>query len=193
MQEYVDILHSNLEECHRLTRIIDNLTFLSRSEKHNIHIQAEEIDIHQELLNMKDLYDGIAEEKSIEISVQCEKDIHSYVDKVLFQRIISNLLSNAITYNKQNGKIILIAFLSEEYLNIEVSDTGIGIPEKSVPHLFDRFYRIEKSRHTSSKNMGLGLSLVKSMVSMHKGTIEIKSKEGEGTSVYIKFPKKPLN
>lgn len=193
VQEYVDILHSILEECHRLTRIIDNLTFLSRSEKHNIHIQAEEIDIHQELLNMKDLYDGIAEEKSIEISVQCEKDIHSYVDKVLFQRIISNLLSNAITYNKQNGKIILIAFLSEEYLNIEVSDTGIGIPEKSVPHLFDRFYRIEKSRHTSSKNMGLGLSLVKSMVSMHKGTIEIKSKEGEGTSVYIKFPKKPLN
>ena len=58
VQEYVDILHSNLEECHRLTRIIDNLTFLSRSEKHNIHIQAEEIDIHQELLNMKDLYDG---------------------------------------------------------------------------------------------------------------------------------------
>ena len=192
IQEYIDILHSNLEECHRLTRIIDNLTFLSRSEKHNIHIQGEEVDIYQELLNMKDLYDGIAEEKFIEIFLECEKNIISFVDKVLFQRIISNLLSNAITYNKHNGQIFIKAFLNEDILNIEITDTGIGISEKSLPHLFDRFYRIEKSRHTSSKNMGLGLSLVKSMVEMHKGTIEIKSTEDIGTSVYIKFPKKPV-
>ena len=189
-QEYIDILYSNLEECHRLTKIIDNLTFLSRSEKNNIHIHTEEVDIYQELLNMKDLYDGIAEEKSIKILIFCYKDLKSYVDKVLFQRIISNLLSNAITYNKQDGQVILGAVLTENYLNIEVTDTGIGIPEKSIPHLFDRFYRIEKSRHSSSKNLGLGLSMVKSMVGMHKGTIEIKSKEGLGTSVFIKLPRK---
>lgn len=189
-QEYIDLLYSNLEECHRLTRIIDNLTFLSRSEKQNIKIQGEEINIFKELNNMKDLYEGIAEEKFISISLDCPKDITAFVDKVLFQRIISNLLSNAITYNKEHGKISIFATQIEDYLSIEVRDTGLGIPEKSIPHLFDRFYRIDKARHTSSKNMGLGLSLVKSMVNMHNGTIEIKSKEGEGTSVFVKFPLK---
>ena len=195
-QEYIDILYSNLEECYRLTKIIDNITFLSRSEKNNIHIHPEEVDIYQELINMKDLYEGIAEEKSIKILILCNKDLKSIVDKVLFQRIISNLLSNAITYNKQNGEVILGANLSENYLNIEITDTGIGIPEKSIPHLFNRFYKIENSQHPSSKNLGLGLSMVKSMVGMHKGTIEIKSKKEIGTTVFIKLPRKnntPLN
>ncbi|WGL59443.1 heavy metal sensor histidine kinase [Pigmentibacter sp. JX0631] len=187
-QDYIDILHSNLEECHRLTRIIDNLTFLSRSEKQNIRIQAEEINVFKELNNMKDLYEGIAEEKFITISLECDKNITAQVDKVLFQRIISNLLSNAITYNKDHGKIKINAIQKENYLHIEVKDTGVGISEKNIPHLFDRFYRIDKARHTSSKNMGLGLSLVKSMVNMHNGTIEIQSKEGEGTTVIIELP-----
>ncbi|MGY3804155.1 heavy metal sensor histidine kinase [Pigmentibacter ruber] len=187
-QDYIDILHSNLEECHRLTRIIDNLTFLSRSEKQNIRIQAEEINVFEELNNMKDLYEGIAEEKFITISLESEKNIKAQVDKVLFQRIISNLLSNAITYNKDHGNIKIKALKIDNNLHIEVQDTGVGISEKNIPHLFDRFYRIDKARHTSSKNMGLGLSLVKSMVNMHNGTIEIKSKEGEGTTVILNLP-----
>ena len=84
-QEYIDLLYSNLEECHRLTRIIDNLTFLSRSEKQNIKIQGEEINIFKELNNMKDLYEGIAEEKYIEISLDCDKDIKALLTKFYFK------------------------------------------------------------------------------------------------------------
>ncbi|APJ03418.1 heavy metal sensor histidine kinase [Silvanigrella aquatica] len=191
-QEYIDILYSNLEECHRLTKIIDNLMFLSRSEKNNMHINVEEVNIYQELLNLKDLYDGIADEKFISINIFCDIDLTHTLDRVLFQRIISNLLSNAITYNKENGKIDIYAKLNETNLSIEVSDTGIGIAQKDLPHLFDRFYRIDKSRYTPSKNLGLGLSMVKSMIGLHKGTIEIKSKEGQGTSVFVVFPNKTV-
>jgi signal transduction histidine kinase len=94
---------------------------------------------------------------------------------------------------QENGKINLKATLLEKYLKIEVVDSGIGISEKELPHLFDRFYRIEKSRHTSAKNLGLGLSMVKSMVELHKGTIEIKSTIHIGTTVIVLFPHYILN
>lgn len=82
--------------------------------------------------------------------------------------------------------------MDAKFLYIEVTDTGIGIPEKNISHLFDRFYRIEKSRTATikSNNLGLGLSMVKSMVGLHNGSIQIKSKENLGTTVFVTLPRK---
>ena len=187
-KEYVNILHSNLEECNRLSEIIDSLTFLSRTEKKDIVIQAEKLNIYNELLNLKDLYTPFADEKSVKIIVSCDENMDAYLDKILFLRIVSNLISNSINYNKVNGEVLIKAILLEQYLEIEVSDTGIGISEAYLSQIFDRFYRVDNIRNNKKNNLGLGLSMVKSMVKLHNGFIELKSKKDLGTTVIVRLP-----
>ncbi|MBX9837148.1 MAG: HAMP domain-containing histidine kinase, partial [Silvanigrellaceae bacterium] len=85
-------------------------------------------------------------------------------------------------------EILIKAESNKDFLNIEVSDTGVGISENNLSYIFDRFYKVETVRNSSNNNLGLGLSMVKSMVALHNGFIEIKSREGIGTSVFIRFP-----
>ncbi len=187
-EDYKNILISNLEECESLVKIIENLTFLSRAEKKDIKINPELINVNKEFLRIKDLYSPLLEEKCINLTIKCNLNIELNVDKILFLRIFRNLVSNAITYNKINGEILIKAESNKDFLNIEVSDTGVGISENNLSYIFDRFYKVETVRNSSNNNLGLGLSMVKSMVALHNGFIEIKSREGIGTSVFIRFP-----
>jgi signal transduction histidine kinase len=110
------------------------------------------------------------------------------LDRTLWQRAIGNLIENAIDHTPPGGHATVKAFRDGDALCVQVSDTGCGIPPEHVPHVFDRFYRVEASRSTKSGRLGLGLALVKGIVALHCGTVEIQSETGRGTDVTLRVP-----
>ncbi len=187
-KEYEEILESNLEECFRITEIIDSLTFLARTEKKDIIIQRTHFNLFQELNKLIELYETFAFEKNIMLTIECPNEWDVNLDKILFTRIISNLISNAIQYNKKNGKVHIKVEGNNHDLKITVSDTGIGIDKKHISFIFDRLYRVNNIRSSNQKNLGLGLSMVKNMILLHDGSINIESNLGEGTFFILYFP-----
>ncbi len=104
------------------------------------------------------------------------------------QQVIYNLVDNAIKYTPAGGKVEVRLFSKSGHAVLEVADNGIGIPEESLPHVFDRFYRVDKARSRATGGTGLGLSIVQSVVHLHGGDIEVESKEGEGTTFRVVLP-----
>ena len=129
-------------------------------------------------------------EKNIDFSFQIdqiEKE-YLYTDQLRLNQIYINILSNAIKYTPDGGRIEVTAGLEGGHVFILVSDNGIGIPEKDQPHLFERFYRVDKARSRQSGGTGLGLSIAREILDLHQGSIRIHSRFGEGTDVRITLP-----
>ena len=102
--------------------------------------------------------------------------------------IISNLVENAIKYNREHGSVKIVLDADHQMFSLEVSDTGIGIPEESLEHIYERFYRVDKSHSREIGGTGLGLAITRNAVLMHRGSITVTSREGEGTSFLVKIP-----
>jgi two-component system sensor histidine kinase VicK len=136
-----------------------------------------------------DVVTSKAEEDNIQIRV-IEPEGPSMVDadRDKIKQVILNLLSNALKYNRPNGSVILKASVSEGQMQISVQDTGIGIPEDALGHIFEKFYRV-RDHETKITGTGLGLSICKQIIQGHGGTIEIKSKIGIGTNIIINLPR----
>jgi len=131
----------------------------------------------------------LAEQKNVEIKFLQRKEMILNGDRDQLKRLFVNLLDNAIKYTPQGGKIILESKKEGKIINIEISDTGIGISQDELPRIFDRFYTVDKSR--SGVGFGLGLSIVKSIVEAHKGNIEVKSVLNKGTTFTVHLPVYP--
>ena len=108
---------------------------------------------------------------------------------LVLDEIIYNLLDNAIKYNRRGGEAEINVTQTPQFVKIVVSDNGIGIPNESIDRIFERFYRVDKSHSRKIGGTGLGLSIVKHGVSMHNGTVSVKSVEGNGTEITVIFPK----
>jgi two-component system, OmpR family, heavy metal sensor histidine kinase CusS len=188
LEEYRETLGSCLEECNRLSRIIDSMLFIARSEDPRTHIAREPVDVSRELLRMREFFEVPAADAGVELTVNCATDVHADLDRLLFQRAISNLVGNALRYTPRGGRVAVAASRENGQLRIEVTDTGCGIAPKDLPHIFDRFYRADPARSTNSGNVGLGLAIVKSIVNLHGGAITARSKQGEGTCMSIRLP-----
>ena len=132
-------------------------------------------------------YEGKALEKNIEIKYQLE-DLEVIIDKEKFAQVIINILSNAIKYNNGNGKIYVKAFMKDNNVNISIKDSGIGIPESELKNIFERFYRVDKSRGANEKGMGVGLTISKSIVNAHGGEIKVFSEVNKGSEFLIILP-----
>ena len=109
-------------------------------------------------------------------------------DRERIEQVITNIVSNAVKYTPDGGKIDMAVGTSGRNVFVRVTDNGIGIPEKDLPRLFDRFYRVDKARSRESGGTGLGLSIAQEILNQHKGSIEISSEYGKGTSVLITMP-----
>jgi two-component system heavy metal sensor histidine kinase CusS len=185
--EYQQILGSSLEECARLARMIDSLLFLARAESPETHIERVPLDARKELEALREFYDAVAEEHAVEVTCQGQALVHA--DPILFQRAVSNLLSNALHYTPRGGKVTLSVAPAEEYtILVSVSDTGMGIAPEHLPKIFDRFYRVDPARSHHHPGMGLGLAIVKSILALHDGTVTIQSIPHHGTTVTLRFP-----
>jgi two-component system heavy metal sensor histidine kinase CusS len=188
LDEYRETLGSCLEECGRLSRIIDSMLFIARSEDPRTQITREPVDVSRELQRMRDFFELPASEAGVELLISCPPNVHGDLDRLLFQRAISNLVGNAIRYTPRGGRVAVSAARDNGDIRVEVADTGCGISVEDLPHIFDRFYRADPARTTIPGNAGLGLAIVKSIVALHGGTITARSQPGQGTSMSIRMP-----
>ena len=131
--------------------------------------------------------ESYALDKNIRIKYELE-DVNANIDKEKISQVIINLISNAIRYTNLNGEILIKLYKKSDFIKIIVKDNGIGIPEESLDYIFERFYRVDKSRCRNTGGTGVGLTICKSIVDLHKGKIEVKSKLNEGSEFIITLP-----
>ncbi|MCX8066932.1 MAG: GAF domain-containing sensor histidine kinase [Anaerolineae bacterium] len=135
------------------------------------------------------LLDPRAEEKGLSLTVQrCKEELAVWATEEGMDRIFVNLIGNAIKYTPPGGQVTVVVRKVGDEAQVEVSDTGIGIPEEAIPHLFEEFYRAPNARAFNAVGTGLGLAIVKELVDRYRGRIEVKSRVGEGTTFTISFP-----
>lgn len=188
-EDYRDILGSSLEECARISRIIESLLFLARADNAVGQLDVEEVNVRDEIASVKDFFEPSAAKKGIDFELGAPPALTARVDRTLFRQALSNLVSNAITHTDRGGRLRIKAQASKGALAVAVSDTGSGIPPADLPRVFERFYRVDKARTGSQHNVGLGLAVVRSIVVRHGGHVEIDSHLGEGTTVTMEFPR----
>jgi len=187
-EDYREALGSCLEECGRISRVIQSLLFLARADNTAELLQREVVDIGKELTTIQEFYEASASEVGVDLAISAPTGLSAPLDRTLFQQAIGNLVANAITHTRPGGTVRLAACEDSPWLKVTVADTGCGIAPEHLPYVLDRFYRIDSARTGSRQNVGLGLAVVKSIVERHGGCVDIDSKPGEGTCVSLRFP-----
>jgi len=184
-KRFLDIVYKHSE---RLNAIVEDLLSLSRLEEKSFEIEFESIKIRSLLKTAVDNYEFKSKEKLIEIDLDCEENLSAKINNQLIVQAVENLIDNAIKYSDIKTHIMISAFKDENKLIIKVQDEGCGIPEENFPRLFERFYRIDKSRSRDEGGTGLGLSIVKHIAQVHKGSVEVESEPGKGSTFTIILP-----
>jgi two-component system, OmpR family, heavy metal sensor histidine kinase CusS len=187
-EAYRETLGSCLEECTRISRLIETLLFLARSDTSTHPLEREEIDVSRELATVEAFYDAAAGDAGIALRTTAAERLKARVNRTLFQQAIGNLVSNAIAHTPAGGSITIAAQESGNGLAVTVADTGCGIAPEHLPRVFERFYRVDRTHGGSTANVGLGLAVVKSIATRHGGGVEIASESGRGTKVKLTFP-----
>ncbi|MBN8200049.1 sensor histidine kinase [Bacillus sp. NTK034] len=182
--KYLNIIH---EEANRLSDLIKDLFDLAKMDKNSFIIQKSALDLTDFITKIEQKFSPAFHEKGMEFEVICPEGVYIMADPIRLEQIIFNLLDNAIKYSPSGGKTILDVSSKKKDVNIKVRDNGKGIPEEDLPHILNRFYRVDKSRTRSLGGTGLGLAIVKELVLAHGGTISVKSKEGIGTEFELVF------
>ena len=176
------------EEIERLTKMVDNLRNLASLEQANLNLNKSKVDLSDELEKILDTFKPLYIKKSYELSGSITPGITAIVDKDKFKQIINNLISNSYKYLKPNGKVHVVLQKENQNTIIKVIDNGIGIPEKDLPYIFERFYRTDLSRNKDTGGSGIGLTITKAFVESHGGKIYVESKVDEGSTFTIVFP-----
>jgi two-component system heavy metal sensor histidine kinase CusS len=186
-EEYQQVLESSLEEYARLSRMIDSLLFLARAEHTEARVERSLVDALQAIEAVREFHEAEADEQGVEVT--CHGEAYLRADPMLFRRAVSNLLSNALQYTPRGGKVtISVKQSGDQWVEVRVSDTGLGIEPEHLPRIFDRFYRADGARSQHPQGAGLGLSIVKSIMNIHDGAVAIQSESAKGTTVTLRFP-----
>ena len=130
----------------------------------------------------------IARQQNIEVILESNRSVQAVVDEVKMTLALSNLVENAIKYNKQNGWVRVSLDADHQYFTVMIEDSGMGIPEESMERIYERFYRVDKSHSREIGGTGLGLAITRNIILMHRGTIQVSSVETEGTTFVVKIP-----
>lgn len=180
-------LNSINEEVKRITNLIDELRKLAKFDSGKDNLNKEIVNLKNYIKSIAYNYEGKALEKNIVIKYQLE-NIEALIDKEKFAQVIINILSNAIKYNNGNNEIYIKVFKKNNSINISIKDSGIGIPKSEYKNIFERFYRLDKSRGANEKGAGVGLTIAKSIVNAHGGEIEVYSEINKGSEFIISLP-----
>ncbi len=185
---YREFLEDIALEIERENKIITDLLSLVRMDKTASDMNIDNLNINELLEQILKRLRPIAAKRDIELVLESFRPVLADVDEVKISLAISNLIENAIKYNIEGGWVRVSLNADHKFFFIKVSDSGIGIPEESQGHIFERFYRVDKARSRETGGTGLGLSITRNIILMHRGAVKVYSKEDEGTTFTVRIP-----
>ena len=176
------------DEIDRETKIINDLLSLVRMDKSGAELNVSAVNINELIDHILKRLKPIAEKADVQVVYESFRPVVAEVDEVKFTLVVTNLVENAIKYNNQGGWVHISLNSDHQFFYIKVEDNGLGIPEDSVEHIFERFYRADKSHSREIGGTGLGLAITKSSIAMHNGEIKVRSTLGEGSTFDVRVP-----
>lgn len=190
-EEYRQALAANLDEFERLKRMVDSLLFLARADNAEAVLKKTKVDAASLAAGVLDFFSALAEERGVALISEGNGQV--LADETLLRMALANLVSNALRHTPRGGRVGLKIEEQKDGCHITVSDNGVGIAAQHLPRLFDRFYRVDAARANVSADsgVGLGLALVRTVASLHGGTVKVESVEGAGTTMTLVLPPNP--
>ena len=185
---YKEFMEDITNEIERENKIITDLLSLVKMDKSAADLNISSININEMLELILKRLRPIAEKQNIELVLETFRPVTAEIDEVKLTLAITNLVENAIKYNRENGWVHVTLNADYQYFYVKVEDSGIGIPEDSLEHIYERFYRVDKSHSREIGGTGLGLAITRNAVLMHRGAIKAYSTEGEGTIFTVRIP-----
>lgn len=176
------------EETVRLSRLVGDLEKLSNVEREDMSLDLKRIDLAVLVKRIVTNFESQFRDKGIKLSFEAE-ELFIQADEDKLSQVFINLVSNALKYTNSGGKVMLTAVSAEEQAVIKIADSGIGIPQEDLKHIFERFYRTDKSRSRLTGGSGIGLTIAKAIVEAHHGSISVESKLDEGSVFTVRLPK----
>ncbi len=188
VEMYREFMQDIAKEIDRENQIITDLLSLVKMDKTGQNLNIESVNINDLLEQILKRIRPIAEKRNVEMVMESFRPVTAEIDEMKFTLAISNLVENAIKYNHDNGWVHVSLNADHKYFYIKVEDSGIGIPEADQAHIFERFYRVDKSHSREIGGTGLGLAIARNAVIVHRGAIKVHSIEGEGTTFTVRIP-----
>ena len=188
LEQYKEFMTDISNEIDRESKIIDDLLSLVKLDKAKVDLVTSQININSLIEQIIKRLKPIADKRKIEIEFESIRVVEAEVEETKLSLAISNLVENAIKYNKDEGFIKILLDADHKFFYLKVIDSGVGIPEELQEAIFERFYRVDKARSRETGGTGLGLAIAKNIVLRHKGIINVTSKEGEGSTFLIRIP-----
>lgn len=185
---YREFMGDIVSEIDRENQIITDLLALVKMDKKEQDLNIVSLNINELTELILKRLRPIARKKDVEVVFESVRPVVAEVDEVKMTLVMTNLVENAIKYNKEHGWVRVTLDADHQFFTFQVSDSGIGIPEDALAHIYERFYRVDKSHSREIGGTGLGLAITKSVVLMHRGSITVTSTEGEGSSFLVKIP-----
>jgi heavy metal sensor kinase len=180
-----------IESCHRaavrMSALVEGLLTLARADAGKLELLRQPVDLRQLVEESVALFQPLAEERDVRLAAAL-KPAGVIGDGIRLAQVVTNLLSNALQYNRAGGEVHVALAAEAGEAVLTVTDTGCGIPEEDRPHLFERFYRVDKARSRASGGNGLGLAICKSIVEAHGGAIEFTTETGQGSTFTVRLP-----
>ena len=185
---YQEFMGDISPETDRESRIIDDLLEMVRLNRSNASLSVERVDINMLLETILKRLKPNADLRGIMVTLECLRQVEADVDELKFTRMITNLVENAIKYNKDEGSVDVTLNADQSYFYIKVVDTGVGIPADQIDKIFERFHRVDKARSRETGGTGLGLAICKDIAQLHHGMIRVSSDYGEGSTFIVRIP-----
>ncbi len=185
-EAFREALSDCLEESERILRMLNTIMDISEAKTKTLNLNMRSVDLSALIEEVVELYSYIAEEKNINIGLNCKGNLHVTADPDRMRQVLGNLLDNAVKYTPSGGRVDVEAFSQDRQIIITIKDTGIGIRKEDLSKIWERFYRTEESR--TQTGLGLGLSIVKVFIELHRGHIEVSSEVGVGTTFMVYLP-----
>jgi signal transduction histidine kinase len=185
-REFLNDIHIEVD---RLNNIIDSLLYLVRVEKDDLELDYNMTYVNYLIEWVIKTLKPIADQKNIDLKLVSHNKVQIQLDQEKMQQCLLNIIGNSVKYTPEGGSVTIDLSELKEIVSIKIIDTGIGIPEKDLPFIFDRFYRVDEARARKTGGTGLGLAIAQQIVMLHQGTIEVESQFGIGTTVSIKIPR----
>ena len=185
---YKEFMEDIANEIDREDKIINDLLALIKMDRTDSDLNISQVDINALVEVIMRRLRPIALKRDIELVYESVRPVVASVDEVKITLVITNLVENAIKYNKEHGWVKVTLDADHQFFSVVVADSGMGIPEDSIEHIYERFYRVDKSHSREIDGTGLGLAITRSAILKHRGSIKVVSEEGEGTTFIVKIP-----